>query len=259
MPIPLSHPALELRTYGGEVRRHAHPHHQAVLPVEGRLAMRVGGSSGAVAAGAGVFVAAGTVHAFSAAGANRFVVIDVPAHGTLADDLIDAAAVAPFFAVDAPLQGLLAYLSDAARLRPLERDEALNAAALLAAAIARRIETGRAAATDGVARAIALAERRLEERLGITDLAAAARMGRSRFHEAFRQRTGRTPAAFLLRSARIARSYAGSGIVEQAVSNAVAAIIVRMVLRITSPDPIPGSGPSACSTKLRSPGVSSID
>src|SRR5215468_5819602 len=151
MPIPLSHPALELRTYGDEVRRHAHPHHQAVLPVEGRLAMRVGGSSGAVAAGAGAFVAAGTVHAFSAAGANRFVVIDVPAHGTLADDLVDAAAAAPFFAVDAPLQGLLAYLSDAARLRPLEQDESFNAAALLAAAIARRIEPGRPAATDGVA------------------------------------------------------------------------------------------------------------
>jgi AraC-like DNA-binding protein len=127
-----------------------------------------------------------------------FVVIDVPAHGTLADDLIDAVTVTPFFAVDAPLQGLLAYLSDAARLRPLERDEALNAAALLAAAVGRRIEAGRAAAMDGVARAIALAERRLEERLGITDLAAAAGMGRSRFHEAFRQRTGRTPAAFLL-------------------------------------------------------------
>ena len=111
---------------------------------------------------------------------------------------IDAAAVAPFFVIDAPLQGLLAYLSDAARLRPLERDEALNAAALLAAAIARRIEPGRAASTDGVARAIALAEARLEERLGITDLAAAAGMGRSRFHETFRQRTGRTPAAFLL-------------------------------------------------------------
>ena len=35
--------------------------------------------------------------------------IDVPAQGTLADDLIDAASVAPFFAVDAPLHGLLAY------------------------------------------------------------------------------------------------------------------------------------------------------
>lgn len=198
MSTPLSHPAIALRTYGGEVRRHAHPHHQAVLPVEGRLAMRIGGSSGAVAAGAGVFVAAGTDHVFSAAGANRFVVIDVPAHGSLADDLIDAASVAPFFAVDAPLQGLLAYLSDAARLRPLERDEALNAAALLASAIARRIEAGRAAPTDGVARAIALAEQRLEERLGIAELAAAAGMGRSRFHEAFRQRTGRTPAAFLI-------------------------------------------------------------
>jgi AraC-like DNA-binding protein len=198
MPIPLSHPALALRTYGGEVRRHAHAHHQAVLPVEGRLAMRVGGAAGAVAAGAGVFVAAGTVHAFSADGANRFVVIDVPTHGALAGDLIDAASVAPFFAVDAPLHGLLAYLSDAARLRPLERGEALNAAALLAAAIARRIEAARSAATDGIVRAIALAERRLDERLGISDLAAEAGMGRSRFHEAFYQRTGLTPAAFLL-------------------------------------------------------------
>src|SRR5258708_9565526 len=61
MPIPLSHPALELRTYGGEVRSHAHPHHQAVLPIEGRLAMRVGGSSAAVAAGARGVVGAGAV------------------------------------------------------------------------------------------------------------------------------------------------------------------------------------------------------
>ena len=74
--------------------------------------------------------------------------IDVPEQGTLADDLINAAAVAPFFAVDAPLQGLLAHLSDVARLRPrpLERGEALNAAVLLAAAVARRTEAGRAPA-----------------------------------------------------------------------------------------------------------------
>src|SRR5258708_24122454 len=56
MPIPLSHPALELRTYGGEVRSHVHPHHQAVLPVKGPLAIRVAGSSGAVAAGRPAFV-----------------------------------------------------------------------------------------------------------------------------------------------------------------------------------------------------------
>ena len=31
-----------------------------------------------------------------------------------------------------------------------------------------------------------------------------------------------------------------------------AAIIVRMVLRITSPDPIPDSGPSACGTEVKS-------
>lgn len=198
MAIPISYPALELRTYGGEVRRHAHPHHQAVLPVEGRLAMRVGDSPGAVAAGAGAFVVAGTDHAFSAAGANRFIVIDVPAHGTFADDLIKAAEVAPFFAVDAPLQGLLAYLSDAARLRPLERNEAVNAAGLLATAIWRRLETGRAAASDGIARAIALAKRNFDQHLSISDLAAAAGMGRSQFHKAFRQRTGSTPAAFLL-------------------------------------------------------------
>lgn len=198
MPIPLSHLALEVRTYGSDVRRHAHPHHQAVLPVEGRLAMQVAGSSGAVAAGTGVFVAAGTDHAFSAAGANRFVVLDVPAQGTLIDGFLDKAPVAPFFTVDTALQGLLAYLSDAVRLRPLERHEVLNAACLLAAAVARRIEAGQAAASDGIARAIALAEDRLEEHLGIYDLAAVAGMGRSRFHEAFRQRTGRTPAAFLL-------------------------------------------------------------
>jgi AraC-like DNA-binding protein len=255
MPIPLLHPSLELRTYGGEVRRHAHLHHQAVLPVEGRLAMRIGFSSGAVAAGAGVFVAAGTDHTFSAAGgANRFVVIDVPAHGSLADALIDAVSVAPFFAVDAPLQGLLAYLSDAARLRPLERDEALNAAALLAAAIARRIEAGRAA--DGIARAIALAEERLGERLGITDLAAAAGMGRSRFHEAFRQRTGRTPAAFLLdlRLGRAATMIRGS---DQRLAEIALAVASRRRARSAAPsDGGAASRPRVCGRVAGASGIS---
>jgi hypothetical protein len=169
MSASLSRPVLEMRTYDGEVRCHAHPHHQAVLPIEGRLVMRVGGSAGTVAAGAGVFVAAGTNDTFSATGANRFAVVNVPVRGTVPDDLIGAAAVAPFFVVNAPLHGLLAYLSDAARLRHLERDEALNAAGLLAAAVARRIEAGRAAATDGIARAIALALcRAFRRRLGIT-------------------------------------------------------------------------------------------
>src|SRR5258708_24638915 len=82
MPTPLSHPALELRTYGGEVRSHVHPHHQAVLPVKGRLAMRVGGSSGAVAAGARVFVPAPAGPAFRAPGPHPFVLIHVPGPGT---------------------------------------------------------------------------------------------------------------------------------------------------------------------------------
>ena len=49
-------PTVSTRSYDGHERRHAHDHHQIVLPVAGTLDMEVGGACGRVGDGRGVLV-----------------------------------------------------------------------------------------------------------------------------------------------------------------------------------------------------------
>lgn len=189
-------PTVSTRSYDGHERRHAHEHHQIVLPVAGGLDMEVGGACGRVGAGCGVLVADGALHSFRSGGANRFVVLDLPAGGPLPEAAIRGTGA--FFAIDDALDGLVRYLAAEAADRPLDPVLAHHAAGLLLRALeARHRETGLQAAAvpdDPIERALALMAERCEEAPTVSELAAAVGLAPSRFHELFRIRTGTTPA-----------------------------------------------------------------
>ncbi len=185
-------PSVSTRSYDGFERRHAHDHHQIVLPIAGTLDMEVGGACGRVGDGRGVLVADGMPHSFRSAGTNRFVVLDVPAGGLLVPEAAVHACNA-FFPIDTALDGLVRYLAAEAADRPLDPVQAHHAAGLLLRALeSRRPMTP--APVDPVERALALMAERCEEPLTVAELAAAVGLAPSRFHERFRAQTGTTPA-----------------------------------------------------------------
>ncbi len=188
--------SLSLRVYDRAGARHAHAHHQAVLPAVGTLSMQVGDRAGLVDRTHGVLIPGDRLHAFAAAGENRFVVLDVPRGAGLPDGVIAAAARDPFFAIDAALTGLLAYLHETVAQGVLAGAAARHATALLTQAISRQMAAGPQPA-PGIADALALVEARFAAPIAVADMAAAAGMGLSRFHEAFRRATATTPADYL--------------------------------------------------------------
>ncbi|HZS85018.1 MAG TPA: AraC family transcriptional regulator [Stellaceae bacterium] len=183
-----------IRSYGGE-SAHAHDFHQIVLPLLGRMEMRVGGAVGAIAPRCGVLVTGGTVHAFGTRGENRFAVLDVARPG-LPAGLLASAAASPFFTIDEPLDHFVRYLASEASCGTLDAAAAYHATTLLAGALGRRI----AAAprhSGAISRVLALIAARYAEPLAVAELAREAGMGASRFFARFRQETGRTPADYI--------------------------------------------------------------
>ena len=106
----MSSETMGLRAYGGEIGVHRHDHHQIVLPHLGRMDIEVEGRGGAVLAGTGAFITAGTTHTFVAAPPGAFVVVDLPCSPGAIERASSAYACNPFFPVVAPVQGLLDHL-----------------------------------------------------------------------------------------------------------------------------------------------------
>ncbi len=182
---------LSTRSYDGRERRHAHGFHQIVLPVAGCLEMAVGAARDRVGDGRGVIVAGGTPHSFHAAGANRFVVLDLPPHALVPERAVRRADA--FFPVDAALDSLVRYLAAEAADAPLDAPTAHHAAALLLRALERRRDDP--AQADGpIGRALALMAERCAEPPTVAALAAMVGLAPSRFHELFRAQTGISPA-----------------------------------------------------------------
>ena len=187
-------PTVSTRSYDGHERRHAHDHHQIVLPVAGTLDMEVGGACGRVGDGRGVLVADGVPHSFRSGGTNRFVVLDVPAAGLMPEAAVRACDA--FFAIDGALDGLVRYLAAEAADKPRDPVLAHHSAGLLLRALEAR-QPPLPLSDDPIDRALALMAERCAEPLTVAELAEAAGLAPSRFNERFRARTGSTPAAML--------------------------------------------------------------
>jgi AraC-like DNA-binding protein len=185
--------SLSLRSYRGRERAHAHDFHQIVLPVIGAMEVRVGDAVGAIAASNGALIVSGTPHQGNVLGENRFVVFEVPRVAFLPESIVSRASAAPFFAIDESLDHLARYVSSEASAGTLGDGLARHATSLLADSIARKF-SARERHAEPILRALAIIEEHYAEPLTVAELARAAGMGVSRFHEQFRRETGHTPA-----------------------------------------------------------------
>ncbi len=187
------HAAVHVRSYSLEREAHAHPFHQLVLPLAGRLELEVQGRAGRVADLSCVLVPAGERHAFSGSGENRFVVLDVP--HALVDEVgagawLERRSRANFFPAPHLAMRLAALLADddAVEASPPEVHRAWAALVLRAAALS---ETRRN--PTAVERALRFIEARALGPLRVPDVARAARVSRGQLYALFRAHVGRTP------------------------------------------------------------------
>ena len=180
----------ELRLYGSEAQRHSHDHHQIVLPRQGALELEVAQRGGFVAPGTGAFIVAGEPHAFSAAGDNRFVVLDLAA----GDRDPGRFLAAPFFAIGAEAQGLLDYLAERLARQTSPADALpMEALAMVGGLLLDALAPGPEPRQAALERALAFMRARLAHPIVVADIAAASGLSPSRLHALFRDQIGRTP------------------------------------------------------------------
>ncbi|KLD76161.1 helix-turn-helix transcriptional regulator [Xanthomonas hyacinthi] len=180
-------PTLSLRSYGRDGDAHQHAHVQIVLPLRGELEIEVGGRGGRLDAFRAAVVAPHTRHAQSAAGANRFLVVDC------ASSAFDAAALErlqrhPFIDLPPELQR---------RLAALDQPQTAHASADACAALAlQQLQAQRRSWAR-----LQLLCRRIESARGqawpVQRMAATAHLSVSRLHALFREALGRTPQDWL--------------------------------------------------------------
>ncbi len=182
---------LSLRSYPGQEQTHIHGFHQMVLPLDGVMEIKVGAAGGSISHTQGVVIASGARHVFRAHGANCFIVLDIPPA-----EFLPITPQSPFFGIDNTLAELTRYAGSELLANPLGAEDEFHLTALMTSKL-RRCLTASARASGPIDRALAVMRARHAEQLTVTELAQAAGLGVSRFHELFRRETGRTPAEML--------------------------------------------------------------
>lgn len=182
---------LTLRDYQGEVRAHAHAHHQFVLPLRGALELESRGRGGFVDDVRAALVPSGDRHAFIGHGSARCVILDVPESGS---DILDALAAGrgdPFFAVDPALHHLLRFI-EARGMRESDMQ-----ALLLATALDSIADPAVSREPRQLRRAIGFIEQHWNQTISVADIASAAAVSESRLYDLFRTWVGTGPQAHL--------------------------------------------------------------
>jgi len=183
-------PVLHVRSYPPQADTHAHDWHQAVLSVEGRLSMAVGGTRGMVDDRTLVVIPAGQPHSFRGEGENRFAVIDIPS----AWNWPHRAAGTPFLPMDDGLRHLTRYLvHDASNYADASLRDRMGA--LLADALRTRGQPAdRPPALD---RALDCIHATVPAKLPLARLAAESGVSPRALHVLFRRFLGCPPGRYL--------------------------------------------------------------
>jgi AraC-like DNA-binding protein len=191
--------ALSLRSYGPTTLAHRHGHHQAVLPVRGRLQMEIGGAQGQVQAGHAGIIAAGAWHGCCADDRNEFLILDWETPSA-PDDLkrfADNAAGAPFITYGPSLQLLLQFLGNGLRDGGTVAAHRGDWALMLLRSLVSDSSKELREQPRIIQRATAFARQHLQQAISTTDLADAAGVCTSRLHALFRHHLGQTPMAYV--------------------------------------------------------------
>jgi AraC-like DNA-binding protein len=193
---------VETRRYVGPLDSHSHPYFQLVLPFEGRKEVEVEGRCDWLAPGRAMLVGERRRHASHAEGIQTAVVLNLSGAdaGLSLAPLLEHWARLRFFPVDAEMMALVRY-ADRAFGAASGGDASGEARAWAELALWRLFrgldDVGPAPAGARVARAMAFARTRLARPPGVAEMAAAAALSESAFHDAFRRATGQSPSAWL--------------------------------------------------------------
>ncbi len=179
---------LWLRSYPAREDTHIHAFSQVVLPIDGRMTIRIGSETGSISGRKGVVIARGARHIFHVSGANRFIVLDLPP-----DLPAPTQSSSPFFGFDESLADLAYFAERELPSGSLGAEGEFHLAALIAEKIRRNLILPPPFSSP-VEQALATMRERHAERLTMAELAYASGLKTNRFHELFRRETGQTPA-----------------------------------------------------------------
>lgn len=183
---------LDLRSYSGDTQVHHHDYHQLVLPVEGKLSMRIDGRDGEVSASGLALVSAGKDHGFAGSEQNCFVVADVPA--SLAPEL---ERLPSFIELDAALAQYVTFLhrqlAQQSGNPSSERQMLLLLIQLLKERYGHRVRLDRR--IDAVRNFI---DENFQQAVTLSQLAAIVHLSVRQLNQIFRRELGMTPRQYLI-------------------------------------------------------------
>ena len=189
---------LSLRSYAPAQESHSHPHHQVILPLEGRLELETDIAGAAVDDATAAVVTAGREHAFRARGDNRFLILDVAPQGcAAAAALWEVAGRRPFLTLDEGLRGLLLFArrSPDSALAPVASRSSL--ATLILQGLTHRACGVGPGEPQALRRATAFVRRHYAAPITTGDIAAAAGVSPATLHRFFAAGHGRSPGRYL--------------------------------------------------------------
>ncbi|WDD92891.1 AraC family transcriptional regulator [Burkholderia sp. FERM BP-3421] len=198
MEAALASPTVSLRRYGQSEASDVHDFHQIVLGVDGAMVMSVDGVDARIDRHSAWLVPAGARHAYAGLGANRQLVLDLPAASlAVPARLFERART---LRLEPALGVLAAELAGHAEAGG-RRFHWQAAARLCDALVATLGETAPTARAGGlaVARIDRWLRAHLAEPLRVADLAAHCGFGLRRFHALFCDAFGETPHQYLRR------------------------------------------------------------
>ncbi len=200
----------DVRRYGERVERHAHAHHQIVLPLgdasSGRLEMEIGDTANDVGGTRAAIVSSGRMHAFQAAGTpmdTPFLVVDLPTASMLGrlDDghFWSVAAEIPFIDFDPTLAGLTNFIAANVDSVGFGGIRAEVAGDLVVEALARGAGLSAEPLARPLARAIHFIDRHYADAITVAAIAREAGLSESRLHALFHQRFAISPKRYVAR------------------------------------------------------------
>lgn len=179
-------PLLRQCQYSRDTVAHQHDCHQLVLPLSGELEIEIDGRQGNVARGTAASIPAGAMHAFSARGANSFLVLDyAPALEATIGHQSQRFFAYPEHLPRLAMRGLRATSPNQAALQVLMQLESADSQAVRRNALSR------------IQFAMARMQAQPDLAHNTSSLASECGLSRSRFHHLFQAATGLTPQAWL--------------------------------------------------------------
>jgi AraC-like DNA-binding protein len=199
MAAVLASPTVSLRRYAQSEAFDTHDFHQIVLGVDGAMVMSVDGVDARIDRHSAWLIPAGARHAYAGLGANRQLVLDLPAASlAVPAQLFERART---LRIEPGLGALAAELAATTRAAGDGRRFHWQAAARLCDALVATLGDAPPASAKGLAgaRIDRWLRAHLAEPLRVADLAAHCGFGMRRFHTLFCDAFGETPHQYLRR------------------------------------------------------------